>query len=63
MANTISKYEDKAIIQRGLNIKEASKKANKMDRDKLYDKLYTDLSSKEAKNYLKKGWTKKENYK
>ena len=25
MANTISKYEDKAMIQRGLNIKEASK--------------------------------------
>jgi len=34
-----------------------------MDRDELYDKLYTDLSSKEAKIYLKKVWTKKENYK
>jgi len=52
----------KALVGKA-NIKEASKKANKMDRDKLYDKLYTDLSSKEAKNYLKKVWTKKENYK
>ena len=34
-----------------------------MNKKELYDKLYTDLSSKEAKNYLKKGWTKKENYK
>ena len=45
------------------NNKEASIKANKMDRDELYDKLYTDLSSKEARNYLKKVWAKKENYK
>ena len=45
------------------NIKEASKKANKMNREELYDKLYSDLSSKEAKNYLKKVWTRKENYK
>ena len=52
----------KALVDKA-NIKEASKKANKMDRDELYDKLYTDLSSKEAKNYLKKVWTKKENYK
>jgi membrane-bound lytic murein transglycosylase C len=52
----------KALVGKA-NIKEASKKANKMDRDELYDKLYTDLSSKEAKNYLKKVWTKKENYK
>ena len=52
----------KALIDK-TNIKEASKKANKMDRDELYDKLYTDLSSKEAKNYLKKVWAKKENYK
>ena len=34
-----------------------------MDKKELYDKLYTDLSSKEAKNYLKKVWTRKENYK
>ena len=52
----------KALIDKA-NIKEASKKANKMDRDELYDKLYTDLSSKEARNYLKKVWAKKENYK
>ena len=38
-------------------------KANKMNKDELYDKLYSDLSSKEAKNYLKKVWTRKENYK
>ena len=52
----------KALVDK-TNIKEASKKANKMDRDELYDKLYTDLSSKEAKNYLKKVWARKENYK
>jgi len=34
-----------------------------MNKDELYDKLYSDLSSKEAKNYLKKVWTRKENYK
>jgi membrane-bound lytic murein transglycosylase C len=52
----------KALINKK-NIKEASKKANKMNREELYDKLYSDLSSKEAKNYLKKVWTRKENYK
>ena len=52
----------KALINK-TNIKEASKKANKMNKDELYDKLYSDLSSKEAKNYLKKVWTRKENYK
>ena len=52
----------KALINK-TNIREASKKANKMDKDELYDKLYSDLSSKEAKNYLKKVWTRKENYK
>ena len=52
----------KALINKK-NIKEASKKANKMNRQELYDKLYSDLSSKEAKNYLKKVWTRKENYK
>ena len=45
------------------NIKEASKKANKMNREELYDKLYSELSSKEAKNNLKKGRTRKEIYK
>ena len=52
----------KALIDKK-NIREASKKANKMNRDELYNKLYSDLSSKEAKNYLKKVWTRKENYK
>ena len=52
----------KALINK-TNIREASKKANKMNKDELYDKLYSDLSSKEAKNYLKKVWTRKENYK
>ena len=52
----------KALINKK-NIKEASKKANKMNKEELYDKLYSDLSSKEAKNYLKKVWTRKENYK
>ena len=52
----------KALIDKK-NIKEASKKANNMNRDELYDKLYSDLSSKEAKNYLKKVWIRKENYK
>jgi len=52
----------KALINKK-NIKEASKKANKMNREELYDKLYSDLSSKEAKNYLKQVWTRKENYK
>ena len=52
----------KALINKK-NIKEASKKANKMNREELYDKLYSDLGSKEAKNYLKKVWTRKENYK
>ena len=52
----------KALVDKA-NIKEASKKANKMSTEELYDKLYTDLSSKEAKNYLKKVWTRKENYK
>lgn len=52
----------KALVDK-TNIKEASIKANKMDKDELYDKLYTDLSSKEAKNYLKKVWARKENYK
>jgi len=52
----------KALINKK-NIKEASKKANKMNREELYDKLYSDLSSKEAKNYLKTVWTRKENYK
>ena len=50
----------KALINK-TNIREASKKANKMNKDELYDKLYSDLSSKEAKNYLKKVWTRKEN--
>lgn len=52
----------KALINK-TNIREASKKANKMNKDELYDKLYSDLSSKEAKNYLKKVWIRKENYK
>tara|TARA_B100001964_G_scaffold244081_1_gene324167 strand:+ start:202 stop:1488 length:1287 start_codon:yes stop_codon:yes gene_type:complete len=52
----------KALIDK-TNIKEASKKANKMNRDELYNKLYSDLKSNEAKNYLKKVWTRKENYK
>ena len=52
----------KALINK-TNIREASKKANKMNKDELYDKLYSDLSSKEAKNYLKKVWKRKENYK
>ena len=52
----------KALVDQ-TNIRKASKKANKMDADELYDKLYTDLGSKEAKNYLKKVWTRKENYK
>ena len=52
----------KALIDK-TNIKEASKKANKMNKDELYNKLYTDLSSKEAKNYLKKVWARKEKYK
>ena len=52
----------KALINK-TNIREESKKANKMNKDELYDKLYSDLSSKEAKNYLKKVWTRKENYK
>ncbi|MDG2265995.1 MAG: murein transglycosylase domain-containing protein [Candidatus Marinimicrobia bacterium] len=52
----------KALIDKK-NIREAAKKANKMNRDELYNKLYSDLSSKEAKNYLKKVWTRKENYK
>jgi len=52
----------KALIDK-TNIKEASKKANKMNRDELYNKLYSDLNSNEAKNYLKKVWTRKENYK
>ena len=52
----------KALINK-TNIREASKKANKINKDELYDKLYSDLSSKEAKNYLKKVWTRKENYK
>ena len=52
----------KALIDK-TNIKEASKKANKMNKDELYDKLYSDLKSNEAKNYLKKVWTRKENYK
>ena len=52
----------KALIDK-TNIKEASKKANKMGKKELYDKLYTDLSSKEARNYLKKVWTRKEKYK
>ena len=52
----------KALINK-TNIREASKKANKMNKDELYDKLYSDHSSKEAKNYLKKVWTRKENYK
>ena len=52
----------KALIDK-TNIKEASKKANNMNRDELYDKLYSDLGSKEAKNYLKKVWIRKENYK
>ena len=34
-----------------------------MDKKELYDKLYTDLSSKEARNYLKKVWARKEKYK
>lgn len=52
----------KALIDK-TNIKQAAKKANKMNKDELYDKLYSDLSSKEAKNYLKKVWKRKENYK
>ena len=52
----------KALINK-TNIREASKKANKMNKDELYDKLYSDLSSKEDKNYLKKVRTRKENYK
>ena len=52
----------KALIDK-TNIREASKKANKMNRDELYNKLYSNLSSKEAKNYLKKVWKRKENYK
>jgi membrane-bound lytic murein transglycosylase C len=52
----------KALVDKA-NIKKASKKANKMSTEELYDKLYTDLSSKEARNYLKKVWTRKENYK
>ena len=52
----------KALLNK-VNIKEASKKANKMKRDELYNTLYSDLKSKEAKNYLKKVWTRKENYK
>ena len=52
----------KALIDKR-NIKEASKKANKMNKKELYDKLYTDLSSKEARNYLKKVWARKEKYK
>ena len=52
----------KALIDK-TNIKEASKKANKMNRDELYNKLYSDLKSNEAKDYLKKVWTRKENYK
>lgn len=52
----------KALIDK-TNIGEAAKKANKMNKDELYNKLYSDLSSKEAKNYLKKVWIRKENYK
>ena len=60
--NAAAQTPSKAIINK-TNIREASKKANKMNKDELYDKLYSDLSSKEAKNYLKKVWTRKENYK
>ena len=60
--NTVVGNVSKALINK-TNIREASKKANKMNKDELYDKLYSDLSSKEAKNYLKKVWTRKENYK
>ena len=44
-------------------LKPAAEAANKMTRDELYNKLVTKLEYKEARDYLKRVWERKEKYK
>ena len=44
-------------------LKPAAEAANKMTRDELYNKLVTKLEYKEAGDYLKRGWERKDKYK
>ena len=43
-------------------LKAASKKANSMSPNQLYNKLHKDLKYKEARDYLERVWTRKDKY-